>query len=121
MFYLTEFFKSLGESFFRGMSFFFFSCLLAMALTHRPWIARTLDKITPEKMTNPYFVAVLDGSVNPQKVKTLVGKLPGVLSIDDKDSSQGKNKLEALVSDLGSDYSLSSELMDFNSLRVVLN
>lgn len=121
MFYLNEFFKSLGESFLRGFSFFFFSCLLAFSLTHRPWIAQTIQKITPEKMVNPYFVAVLDGSVDAEKLKAVISKLPGVATINDKESERSKSKLAGLMAQLGSDYSLSSDLMDFKSLRIILS
>lgn len=121
MFYLKEFFKSLGEAPIRGMSFLFFSCLLAMGLTHRPWISSTIDKIAPEKMVNPYFVAVVDGSVDASKMKDVLASLPGVIDIDDKESDRSRSKLNALVGQLGSDYSLSSDLMNFKSLRIVLS
>ncbi len=121
MFYLTEFFKSLGESLIRGFSFFFFSCLLAFTLTHRPWIAKTIEKVTPEKMVNPYFVAVIDGSVDAEKLKNVISKLPGVTSINDKESERSKSKLTSLVAQLGADYSLSSDMMDFKSLRIILS
>jgi hypothetical protein len=121
MFYLTEFFKSLGESLIRGLSFLMLSCLLAFSLTHRSWIANTIDKVSPEKLVNPYFVAVLDGSVNEAKLRALIGKMPGVLSIDDKESQRGKVKLAALVGQLGSDYSLDANLMNFKSVRIMLS
>lgn len=121
MFYLTEFFKSLGDSLLRGMFFFLFSCLLAFSLTHRPWLSKTIEKVSPEKMVNPYFVAVLDGSTDPGKIKKLIGKLPGVITIDDSDTSRGQAKLNALVSQLGPDYTLSAELMDFKSMKIVLS
>ena len=121
MFYLKEFFKSIGESPIRGMSFLLFSCLFAMTLTHRPWIAKTIEKVTPEKMVNPYFVAVVDGSVDASRIKGVLGRLPGVLAVDDKESDRSRSKLSALVNDLGSDYSLNSDLMNFKSLRIVLS
>lgn len=121
MFYLIEFYKSLGESLFRGLSFFGLSCLLAFALTHRPWIANTIEKVSPEKMVNPFFVAVLDGSVDASKLRTIVQGLPGVTAIDERDASQGQAKIKQLVKQLGSDYKLSAELMDFRSLRIMLS
>ena len=121
MFYLKEFFKSLGESFFRGFSFFFFSCLLAFTLTHRPWVASTVEKISPEKIVNPYFVAVMDENVDAAKLKNLVGRLPGVLSIQDKDQEESRGKLGQLLSQLGSDYQLSNDLMNFRTVRISLN
>jgi hypothetical protein len=95
--------------------------LLAFGLTHRPWIAHTVEKITPQKMVNPYFVAVMDGSVSPTKVKNIAGNLPGVLAISDSESNRSFGKLRALVRDLGSEYSVSDEMMNFKSLRIVLN
>jgi hypothetical protein len=121
MFYLTEFFKSLGESLFRGFFFFFFSCLLAFSLTHRPWITKTIEKVSPEKMVNPYFVAVIDGSVDASKVKSIMNKLPGVLDISDKETEKSKSKLASLVQSLGTDYSLNAEMLNFKSLRVILS
>jgi hypothetical protein len=121
MFYLKEFFKSLGEAPLRGMSFLLFSCLLAMSLTHRSWISNTIEKVSPEKMVNPYFVAVIDGSVDATKIKAALSRLPGVLDIDDKESERSRSKLNALVSQLGSDYSLDADFMNFKSLRVVLS
>lgn len=121
MFYLKEFFKSIGESPIRGMSFLFFSCLLAMGLTHRSIISKTISKVTPEKMVNPYFVAVVDGSVDASRMKDILARLPGVLAIDDKESDRSRSKLNALVGQLGKDYSLSSDLMNFKSIRVVLS
>jgi hypothetical protein len=121
MFYLKEFFKSIGESPLRGTSFLFFSCLLAMALTHRPWVAKTIVQVTPEKMVNPYFVAVIDGSVDAGKMKNILARLPGVVAIDDKESERSRSKLNTLVGQLGADYSLDANLMNFKSLRVVMN
>ncbi|HXH74966.1 MAG TPA: hypothetical protein VNJ08_08375 [Bacteriovoracaceae bacterium] len=121
MFYLSEFFKSLGESLLRGMSFFLFSCLLAFSLTHRTWIAKTIEKVSPEKMVNPYFVAVLDGEADALKIKKIIGRLPGVVSIDDKDTSKGQERLNALMGQLGAGYTLTPDLMDFKSLRIVLS
>lgn len=120
MFYLTQFFKSLGESLFRGFAFFLFSCLLAFSLTHRPWIAKTVEAITPEKMVNPYFVTVMDGSVSPEKVRVLAGNLPGVLGVSSVEA-EGRSKLQNLVASLGPEYSVDSNLMNFKSFRIVLN
>ncbi len=120
MFYLNEFFKSLGESLIRGFSFFFFSCLLAFSLTHRPWIEEVVEKISPEKITNPYFVAVMDENVDASKLGKLIGRLPGVLSITDK-SYEESGKLNKLVKQLGADYQVSSDLMNFKSVRISLN
>lgn len=72
-------------------------------------------------MVNPYFVAVLDGSVDEVKIRNLITKMPGVLGIDDKESKQGKVKLAALVKQLGNDYSLDSSLMNFKSVRIMLS
>lgn len=121
MFYLIEFFKSLGESLVRGFGFLFFSCLLAFSLTHRPWIAEMVEKISPEKIANPYFVAVMDQNVDRNKIKFLLGKLPGVTSIQEKSSQESRTKIGQLMGQLGADYHLSSELMDFKSLRVTLS
>lgn len=121
MFYLVEFFKSLGESLIRGFGFFFFSCLLAFSLTHRPWIASTIEKISPEKIINPYFVAVMDETVDARKMKSFAAKLPGVLSIQEKGQEESRGKIGKLIAQLGSDYKLSSELMNFKSVRIALN
>ena len=121
MFYLKEFFKSIGESPIRGASFLLFSCLLAMGLTHRPWIARTIQMISPEKMVNPYFVAVIDGSVDSAKIKNVLTRLPGILSVDDTGSARSRTKLNQLVGQLGSDYSLDQNLLNFKSLRIAMS
>ena len=121
MFYLTEFFKSLGESLFRGFSFFLFSCLLAFSLTHRPWIAQMVEKVSPEKIVSPYFVAVMDENVDANKLKSLIGRLPGVLSVQDKTSEESRSKINQLVRQLGTDYQVSTELMNFKSVRIALN
>lgn len=121
MFYLKEFFKSLGESIFRGFFFFLFSCLLAFSLTHRPWIAKTIDKISPEKMVNPYFVAVIDGSVDGQKLLSIMGNLPGVVSINEAGAEADQGKLQKLMGQLGSDYTLSADMLNFKSIRVIMN
>lgn len=121
MFYLTEFFKSLGENLIRGTAFFLFSCLLAFALTHRTWISKTIDRVSPEKMVNPYFVAVIDGTVPVAKLIKTVGTLPGVVSIDDKGNAESQARLQGLVGQLGSSYTLNKELMEFKSLRISLS
>ena len=121
MFYLKEFFKSLGESYLRGTSFLLFSCLLAFALTHRPWIAQTIERITPEKMVNPYFVAVMDGSVNVEAIRNVMKKIPGVTAVTFTDEADRREKIDSLVRDLGPDYSIDSSLMNFQSLRFVMN
>lgn len=121
MFYLIEFFKSLGESLIRGFSFLALTCLLAFSLTHRSWIAGTIEQISPEKMVNPFFVAVLDGAVDTNKLRTVINSLPGVMDIDDRDASQSQAKLKKLIAQLGTDYELSSDMMNFRSLKIVLN
>jgi hypothetical protein len=121
MFYLIEFFKSLGESLIRGFSFFFFSCLLAFSLTHRTWISQTVEMISPEKIANPYFVAVMDEKVDELKLRNLINKLPGVLVVQDKSLGDGRKKLGELVNKLGSYYKLSSDLLNFRSLKINLN
>lgn len=121
MFYLKEFFKSIGESPIRGMSFLLFSCLFALGLTHRSWISSTIELISPEKMVNPYFVAVVDGSVDSKKIKNLLSKLPGILSVDDAGSAQSRTKLNQLVGKLGSEYALDENLLNFKSLRIVMS
>jgi hypothetical protein len=121
MFYLKEFFKSLGESVFRGFFFFFFSCLLAFSLTHRPWIAKTIEQISPEKMVNPYFVAVIDGSVDGQKLLSIMGNLPGVVSINEATGESDQSKLQKLMGQLGSEYTLSADMLNFKSIRIVLS
>jgi len=121
MFYLIEFFKGLGESLLRGMSFFLFSCLLAFSLTHRPWISGLVEKITPEKMSNPYFITVMDAKVDAMKFEKIVEKLPGVMNVSFKDPADDKDKISSLVSQLGSDYKISSDLLNFKSLRISLN
>lgn len=119
MFYLTEFVKSLGESLVRGICFFFFSCLLAFGFTHRMWLTQTIAKISPDKMVNPYFVAVVDNATTSKKVKGLVAKLPGVLSIKEE-TDKSKNKVKSLMGQLGSGYALDAELLSFKSMRIVL-
>ena len=121
MFYLKEFLKSIGESPIRGMSFLFFSCLLALGLTHRPLITDIIDKVTPERMVNPYFVAVVDGSVDVLRIKDVLARLPGVVGVDDKESDRSRVKLNKLVGQLGGDYSLDTDLMNFKSLRVIMS
>lgn len=121
MFYLKEFFKALGESPIRGASFFLFSCLLAVTLTHRPWVTKTVSKVTPEKMVNPYFVAVVDGSVDAQKIKSVLTRLPGIIEVDDSESERSRSKLNKLIGQLGSGYALSGSVMDFKSLRIIMS
>ena len=121
MFYLIEFVKSIGESLIRGFSFLFFSCLLAFSLTHRPWIASTVEKISPEKMANPYFVAVIDPQVSSTKLKSLVSSLPGVVAILEKSSAVHETKIGQLLTQLGSDYQVSSDLLQFKSLKFILS
>lgn len=121
MFYLKEFFKCIGEAPLRGASFFLFSCLLAMGLTHRQWIAKTVEKVTPEKMVNPYFVAMMDGSVEVSKIQKVLSKLPGVVAVNDKESERSRSKLNTLVNELGKDYSIDQNLMNFKSLRIVMS
>ncbi|HXH32345.1 MAG TPA: hypothetical protein VNJ01_16210 [Bacteriovoracaceae bacterium] len=120
MFYLTEFFKTLGESLLRGFFFLLLSCLLAFSLTHRGWIARTLETIQPDKLVNPYFVAVVDGTVDARKIKSVLDGLPGVVNVSDK-AKESQAKLKALASQLGEEYSLDEDLMNFKSIRVVLS
>ncbi len=121
MFYLIEFTRSLGESFFRGLSFFLFSCLLAFSLTHRPWIAEVVEKVTPEKLINPYFVAVLDGTVDGAALQKMIGGLPGVKAISERSKEEGEGRIRNLITELGVDYSIAPELMQFRMLRVSLN
>ncbi len=72
-------------------------------------------------MVNPYFVAVMDGSVNADKIAAIMNHLPGVLSVSDSGSDRSKGKLQSLMGQLGSDYKIDANLMDFKSVRIVLN
>ncbi len=121
MFYLKEFYKSLGDSLFRGFSFFLFSCVLAFALTHRPWIQTIVEKVTPEKMVNPYFSVVIDQTVDKDAFTKKVQSLPGVQFVDDRVNQEAQEKLTKLVAELGSDYQMSvpNELM--TAVKVVMN
>lgn len=121
MFYLVEYFKSLNESLIRGVSFLLLTCALCFSLTHREWIGQTVARITPEKLVNPYFVAVLDSSVDAQKVVEFINKLPGVISIDDKESKSSKSKINALMKDLGEGYQLDAKFLNLKSLRIILS
>lgn len=121
MFYLVEYFKCLNESLIRGLSFLLLTCALCFSLTHREWVAEVSTRITPEKLVNPYFVAVLDGSVDAEKVVAFINKLPGVISIDDQDSKNSKSKINALVKELGAGYQLDQKFFNLKSLRVVLS
>lgn len=121
MFYLKEFLKSIGDSPIRGASFLLLTCLFSLSLTHRPWIARSIEKITPEKMVNPYFVAVIDGTVNIEKIKNVLAGLPGVVTVDDKESDRSRSKLNALVGQLGEEYKLDTTMMNFQSIRIILS
>ena len=80
-----------------------------------------VDKISPEKIVNPYFVAVMDDKVDAVKLKSLITKLPGVLGIEDKSSAESRGKIDQLVKQLGTDYQVSTELMNFKSVRIALN
>ncbi len=121
MFYLVEYFKSLNESIIRGVSFLLLTCALCFSLTHREWVAEVTARITPEKLVNPYFVAVLDSSVDSAKVVSFINKLPGVISIDDKESKDSESKINALMSDLGEGYQLDSKFLNLKSLRIILS
>ena len=80
-----------------------------------------VEKISPEKIVNPYFVAVMDEKVDAVKLKNLMSHLPGVLNVTDKTLEESQGRLSHLVSQLGSDYQVSADLMNFKSMRIVLN
>ncbi len=80
-----------------------------------------VDKISPQKIVNPYFVAVMDEQVDAAKLKNLITRLPGVLSITDKTSDESRGRLDQLVTQLGNDYQVSTDLMNFKSVRIALN
>ena len=80
-----------------------------------------VDKISPQKIVNPYFVAVMDDQVDAAKLKNLITRLPGVLSITDKTSDESRGRLDQLVTQLGNDYQVSTDLMNFKSVRIALN
>ena len=63
----------------------------------------------------------MDESIDGAKLKNLAAKLPGVLTIQDKTSEDNRGKLNQLVNHLGPDYQISSELMNFKSIRITLN
>lgn len=121
MFYLKEFFKSAGDSLFRGFSFFFLSCFLAFALTHRPWVQSIVEKITPEKMVNPYFSVVIDDSVNQDTFYTKVRSLPGVQFIDDRMNQEAQEKLTKLVAELGADYKMATPANTVTAMKIVMS
>ncbi|MFY7991829.1 MAG: hypothetical protein ACOVP4_00935 [Bacteriovoracaceae bacterium] len=120
MFYLKEFFKSIGDSVFRGFSFFFFSCLLAFALTHRPWVQNIVEQVTPEKMVSPYFSVVIDQSVDKDAFLAKVKRLPGVQLVDDRVNEAAQEKLNKLVAELGADYQMSAPTEMMTALKIVM-
>lgn len=121
MFYLKEFYKSLGDSLFRGFSFFLFSCVLAFALTHRPWIQNVVEKVTPEKMVNPYFSVVIDHTIDKEIFMSKVQGLPGVQFVDDRVNQDAQEKLTKLVAELGSDYQMSAPSEMMTAMKIVMN
>jgi len=121
MFYLKEFFKSIGDSVFRGFSFILFSSLLAFSLTHRPWVQTIVEKITPEKMVNPYFSIVIDETVNKDVFFAKVKGLPGVQFIDDQVNQEAQEKLSRLVAELGTDYQMRSPADSMTAAKVIMN
>ena len=70
---------------------------------------------------NPYFVAVIDGSVDGQKLLNIMGNLPGVVSINEAGAEADQGKLQKLMGQLGSDYTLSADMLNFKSIRVIMN
>lgn len=72
-------------------------------------------------MVNPYFVAVIDGSVDGQKLLNIMGNLPGVVSINEAGAEADQGKLQKLMGQLGSDYTLSADMLNFKSIRVIMN
>ncbi len=72
-------------------------------------------------MVNPYFVAVMDGSVNAEGIRNVMKKIPGVMGVTFADDADRKDKIDTLVRELGTDYSVDSSLMNFQSLRFVMN
>lgn len=121
MFYLKEFFKTIGESPIRGVFFILFSCLLALSLTHRSLVFKLVEKITPEKMVNPYFVTIIDGQSDIEKIKRFANSLPGVISIDENFNQRSQLKIKQLIDSLGKDYLLDNKILNFKSIRVELN
>jgi hypothetical protein len=121
MFYLKEFIKTLGHAPIRGAFFVLFSILFSACLTHREWIQKTIDLISPDRMVNPYFVVVLDQSETEAKVKGLLSRLPGVSLIQDDQGGIAKNKIEQLIKELGPDYSVESNFLNLKTLKIKLS
>lgn len=121
MFYLIEFFKSLNEYFFRGLIFFILTCSLSFFLSHRVILSKTINKISPEKLVNPYFVVVSNDDINENNFKRAIQELPGVIAIDDKNNEVSKNRISALINELGSEYQVNSDFLKIKSSRVILN
>jgi hypothetical protein len=121
MFYLVEFFKSLSELFIRGILFFIFTCVLSFTLSHRSVISKMIEKVSPEKLVNPYFVVVLDGNTDVQKFQELIQVLPGVLKIDEKESEASKQRVMNLIKELGPDYKIGEDQINFKSVRIILS
>ena len=105
----------------KGIAFFLLTCALCFSLTHREWIGQTISRISPEKLVNPYFVTVVDGTVDAGKLVTLIKKFPGVVSIDDQESTKSKSKINELVENLGTDYEVDAKFLELRSLRVMLS
>lgn len=72
-------------------------------------------------MVNPYFVAVIDSTVDAGKIKASLSSLPGILAVDDKESLRSQTKLNNLMGELGTDYSLNPELLNFKSLKIIMS
>lgn len=80
-----------------------------------------VETISPEKIVNPYIVAVLDETVTLARLKENVSKLPGVLNVIEKSQIESQGRIKSLMSQLGSDYGLRPELMNFKTVRISLN
>jgi hypothetical protein len=59
--------------------------------------------------------------VNAEGIRNVMKKIPGVMAVSFVDENDRREKIDSLVRELGPDYAIDSSLLNFRSLRFVMN
>lgn len=119
MFYLTNFFRSIGESFSKGFLFFLVTVALIVSCGQKGYLEKLIFKSFPSKVNGPYFYALVSNKENISRVARKLSVLPGVQSTQIMAQSDIDKQVKKI---LGSyDFEIDKEAMNLNyyGLRVM--
>lgn len=120
MFYLKEWATTLWDLRLRGVFFVISGLCLGMTLAFRPTVNAMLTELAPEAYARPYFTALFDNTVEQNDVMSELKDHSEIAEVQPLAKAEAQGPLGRLITQLGSDYSMSQNEVTSFGLRIVL-